>query len=121
MMLETLKCTTDILDEYKIRYFIDTGTLLGSIRHGGFISPDDREDVDIGMCMWFHAMPWHRRYCTLALAFLDNFTPSNKSPWLLHTCPHKPPSHSPPLWTLLLLSVQVSCVRTKRVCSRFDT
>jgi len=49
MMLETLKCTTDILDELHIQYFIDTGTLLGSIRHGGFISPQDREDVDLGI------------------------------------------------------------------------
>ena len=49
MMLETLKCTTDILDEHQIPYFIDTGTLLGAIRHGGFISPEDREDVDIGI------------------------------------------------------------------------
>jgi hypothetical protein len=31
------------------RYFIDTGTLLGAIRHGGFISPEDREDVDLGI------------------------------------------------------------------------
>ena len=49
MMLETLKCTTDLLDEHKIPYFIDTGTLLGAVRHGGFMSPADREDVDLGI------------------------------------------------------------------------
>jgi hypothetical protein len=49
MMLQMLKCTTGILDEHNITYFIDTGTLLGAIRHGGFLSPNDREDVDLAI------------------------------------------------------------------------
>lgn len=43
-MMETIKT---ICEENDIPYFLSDGTLLGSVRHGGFIPWDD--DIDVGM------------------------------------------------------------------------
>ncbi len=44
-LLEMAKQITSIFDENKINYFIAYGTLLGAVRHGGFIPWDDDFDL----------------------------------------------------------------------------
>ena len=55
--IEVLKTVTDLCDKLSCRYFLAYGTLLGAIRHKGFIPWDD--DVDIMM-----PRPDHDRLCS---------------------------------------------------------
>ncbi len=45
--LYLLEVFAEICEKYNLKYFLDSGTLIGALRHNGFIPWDD--DVDVGM------------------------------------------------------------------------
>jgi lipopolysaccharide cholinephosphotransferase len=63
VMLRLLKAFHAICEAHGLRYWLDAGTLLGAVRHGGFIPWDD--DVDVLM-----PREDYLRFCAIAAAEL---------------------------------------------------
>lgn len=70
-----------ICDANNINYFLDAGSMLGAVRHNGFIPWDD--DMDFGMCCDDYA-----RFIAIAPAkldekfFLDNYETNPNNPYV---------------------------------------
>jgi len=47
LLYDIIEITSNIFDEYEIRYTIEGGTLLGAVRHTGFIAHDNDADFDV--------------------------------------------------------------------------
>ena len=59
VLLKILKSFVDICDKYNLRYYLIDGSLLGAVRHNGFIPWDD--DIDVGM-----PRPDYEKFCEIA-------------------------------------------------------
>ena len=60
-MLEILEAVDKICRAYDIPYWLSSGTLLGAVRHGGFIPWDDDLDIEILREDYFRLLPLLRK------------------------------------------------------------
>ena len=93
-MLNILIEVDKICRKHKIEYFLDSGTLLGAVRHGGFIPWDD--DLDIAI----RREDWHK----LRIA-LQNELPAN-------LCYHDWTNDSKQKFEMLILYLKIRGVGT---------
>lgn len=75
MLLEMLKYIDDFCARYEIKYFLAYGTLLGAVRHRGFIPWDD--DIDI----WMFRKDYER--------FIELFSKSEKKQYFISSCKNR--------------------------------
>ena len=59
VLLKILESFVNICDKYNLKYYLIDGSLLGAVRHNGFIPWDD--DIDVGM-----PRPDYEKFCEVA-------------------------------------------------------
>lgn len=78
-MLYLLQSFDTVCKKHDIDYWLDYGTLLGAIRHQGFIPWDT--DTDVGMLRSDYALFWRRVYRNCLRIFSFRLRKQNR-PWL---------------------------------------
>lgn len=76
-MLEILKAVDEIFRRNNIDYWVDAGTLLGAVRHKGFIPWDDDIDVAIKREEYFRAREILQKELPSNMVFVDWTTDKN--------------------------------------------
>ena len=76
-MLEILKVVDEIFRRNNIHYWVDAGTLLGTVRHHGFIPWDDDVDVSVPQKEYARAREVLIKELPSAYVFVDTQTDQN--------------------------------------------
>lgn len=76
-MLDILKVVDAICQKHNIEYFLDAGSLLGAVRHGGFIPWDDDLDIAVRKEDFGRLCKFLKQELPDNLVFQDRFTDWN--------------------------------------------
>lgn len=81
-MLEILKCVDAICRKHNIPYWLSSGTLLGAVRHGGFIPWDDDLDIEMLRKDYLKLLPILREELPDNFVLQDDVTEKGTYPYL---------------------------------------